>query len=109
MRCITACLLAVTALCMDKLASRTRLSACAGLLPFGTRQWASLTFWVCWTAAIGAVGLFIGGVCQWNKLHILSTSGMRAVQLYRALPYLVFGSLLLDVSSFLSLIELSNQ
>ena len=38
----------------------------------------------------------------------MERSGMWAVQVYRAISYLFFGSLLLDISSFLTLMEISN-
>ena len=80
----------------------------AGFFPFRSRQVRDLTFWITFLADVGALGLLVGGVCQWEKQHILERSGILAVQLYRALAYLFFGSLLLDVSSFLSLVEISN-
>ena len=67
-----------------------------------------MTFWITFLANIGALGLLIGGVCQWEKQDIMERSGMWAVQVYRALTYLFFGSLLLDISSFLTLMEISN-
>lgn len=80
----------------------------AGFFPFRSRQCRSLTFWITFLANTGAVGLLIGGVCQWEKEDIIERSGMWAVQTYRAVAYLFFGSLLLDVSSFLTLMEISN-
>jgi hypothetical protein len=38
----------------------------------------------------------------------MERSGILAIQLYRGLAYLFFGSFLLDVSAFLSLVEISN-
>ncbi len=38
----------------------------------------------------------------------MDRSGMWAVQVYRGLAYLMFGSFLLDVSAFLTLVEISN-
>ena len=80
----------------------------AGLFPFRRHHWHDLTFWITFLAQTGAVGLLIGGICQWHKQNILDESGMWAVQVFRAVTYLFFGSLLLDVSSFLSLVEISN-
>ena len=80
----------------------------AGFFPYRRHHWHDLTFWITFLAQTGALGLLVGGVCQWHKQNILDESGMWAVQVFRALAYLFFGSLLLDISSFLSLVEISN-
>ena len=80
----------------------------AGFFPYRPRQVRSLTFWITFLANIGALGLLIGGVCQWEKQAIMERSGLWAIQVYRGIAYLIFGSFLLDVSSFLTLIEISN-
>lgn len=80
----------------------------AGFFPYRRHHWHDLTFWITFLAQTGALGLLVGGVCQWHKQNILGESGMWAVQVFRALAYLFFGSLLLDISSFLSLVEISN-
>lgn len=79
-----------------------------GFFPYRRHHWHDLTFWITFLAQTGALGLLVGGVCQWHKQNILDESGMWAVQVFRALAYLFFGSLLLDISSFLSLVEISN-
>ncbi|CAK0779986.1 hypothetical protein CVIRNUC_004906 [Coccomyxa viridis] len=80
----------------------------SGFFPYRRHHWHDLTFWITFLAQTGALGLLVGGVCQWHKQNILDESGMWAVQVFRALAYLFFGSLLLDISSFLSLVEISN-
>jgi hypothetical protein len=80
----------------------------AGFFLYRPRQFHSLTFWITFLANMGALGLLIGGICHWEKQEIMDHSGMWAVQLYRGLAYLFFGSFLLDASAFLTLVEISN-
>lgn len=79
-----------------------------GFIPLTLQEARSLRFWTNALGFWGALGLLTGGICQWNLKKIMIRSGVEGVQLYRGITYFVFGSLLVDVSQLLILMELSN-
>ena len=79
-----------------------------GFIPLSFKEACSLGFWANALGFWGSLGLLVGGICQWNLMKIMMRSGVKGVQLYRGLAYFAFGSLLLDTSQALILMELSN-
>lgn len=79
-----------------------------GFIPLSSKEACSLGFWANALGFWGSLGLLVGGICQWNLMKIMMRSGVKGVQLYRGLAYFAFGSLLLDTSQALILMELSN-
>lgn len=79
-----------------------------GFIPLSLQEARSLGFWANALGFWGALGLLVGGICQWNLKKIMMRSGVKGVQLYRGISYFTFGSLLVDTSQLLILMELSN-
>jgi len=84
------------------------VSCHAGFIPLSSKEACSLGFWVNALGFWGALGLLVGGICQWNLMRIMMRSGVKGAQLYRGIAYFAFGSLLVDTSQVLILMELSN-
>jgi hypothetical protein len=80
----------------------------SGFVPLSWAEASNLGFVVNMLGIWGFIGLMSGGICQWNRTEIMAQSGVLGVQLYRGFAYFACGSLLVDISQFLVLIELLN-
>ena len=90
--------------------SLSTLAGCndAGFVSWSAAEAKTLGFWTNALGFWGSVGLLVGGICQWNLKKIMMRAGVKGVQLYRGIAYFASGSLLVDASQLLILMELSN-